>query len=98
MTTHDDYLRRVSSDLRLHGAVTREPLSRVEAGPRAVALTLGVGACDPWVELAVWAQAGPPGARREVERGRANLMLRELDELVAKLAAARKRLAAELAK
>jgi hypothetical protein len=96
MTDRDVYLARRARELRADAEdAVREPLARVQAGPRAIALTLGLGRHDPWLELGVWSPQGPPRERRVVERGRVNMLLREVDELIAKLTEARARLASE---
>jgi hypothetical protein len=93
VTDRNDYLARRSRDLRANVSdVVREPISRVRCGPRELAIALATGHADPFIELALWSPQGPPSERRMVERGRANLLLREVDQLIAELQKARARL------
>lgn len=90
------YMQKKAAEYRAYEDAQREPLSRVRCGRRELALTLGFGRFDPWLEVAVWSPAGSPSEARLIERGRACLLLHELDDLITKLQAARARLAKEM--
>ncbi len=91
----DDYFQRRSRELRAKAddVVVREPLAKVSAAGRSLTLALCAGRRGPWVEIAVWTPEGSPAERRERERGRCNMLLAELDQLIAALREARARLA-----
>lgn len=93
----DSYLAREARRLREAPPLVREPLGDVQAAKRKLVLTLSRGEHKTWVEVAVWTPT-KEGDTVLRERGRVCLRLGELDELIAKLQAARERLSAHARK